>query len=70
MSRGGLGSSPARAAGLLETRATRLLAGLPDPGDDGLFRLGVGRLGTSSSRLFPEADFAVEGLDRVLAIPA
>lgn len=55
--------------GLLETRAARLLAVLPNPDDDSRFCLGVGCLGTSSSSLFPKADLAVEGLDRVLAIP-
>ena len=56
--------------GLLETRAARLLAVPPNPDDDGRFFLGVGCLGTSSSSLLTKADLAVEGLDRVLAIPA
>ena len=56
--------------GLLETRAARLLAVLPNPDDDSRFCLGVGCLGTSSSSLLTKADLAVEGLDRVLAIPA
>ncbi len=53
--RDGVGFEPTR---LVEgLRAARLLAGLPDPDDDGLFCLGVGRLGTSSSRLFPRLTF-------------
>jgi len=55
---------------VLETRAARLLAVLPNPDDDGRFCLGVGCLGTSSSSLLTKADLAVEDLDRVLAIPA
>jgi hypothetical protein len=55
---------------VLETRAARLLAVLPNPDDDSRFCLGVGCLGTSSSSFLTKADLAVEGLDRVLAIPA
>ena len=60
---------PERQGGF-EPLATGLLAAFPDLDDDGFFRLGVGRLGTALARLFAKADLAVEGFDRVLAIPA
>lgn len=55
--------------GRFEELATGLLAALPDVDNDGLLLIGVNRLGAPFRRIFRQTDLAVEGLDRVLAIP-
>jgi hypothetical protein len=56
--------------GWLEKLAARLLAAPPNLDNDVLQLLGVGRLRPSFSRPLGQAHLAVEGFDRVFAIPA
>ena len=60
---------PKRKGGFEEFTA-RLFAAFPDLDDDLFFLLGVDRFGAAFLSLLAEADFAVEGFDRMLAVPA